>query len=211
MARVKFLYQWKLAIGLPLKGPEPTCPLKPPARHVARVLSEHMDADGGNCRPSGGRIATEMGCDVATVWRAIENLEEKGYIRRFATRHTGGLKGGRSTPNLYVPTIPETVAKHDGFLALVEKRRPTETVAKSEKNRRKNARKPSQDATQGFRGPQEDSSGLAADSVAAADATANDARPTFCIECDAADGECDHKTPRYYDSTVLEASEALLP
>lgn len=148
---MRFLYEWKLALGLPTPTGRvaerwsdlPKCPLTSTARHVARVLSEHMDGDGADCRPSGELVARETGYSLSTVWKALDELERKGYVRRFATSHSGG-KGGRHCTTLYVPTIPETVRESDSFRAV--------TVRRSERNRPSNTRKQSDRRTQGLRG-----------------------------------------------------------
>lgn len=183
-----FLFEWKLALGLPPAGrdvPErwsdlPVCPLSPTARHVARVLSEHMDGDGDKCRPGGELIARESGYRLSTVWKAIAELEASGFIRRYATSHTAG-KGGRDHPNLYVPTIPGTVRESDAFQAL--------TVRRSTKNRPFDSQKQSGKRTGGSRGLQEDDRGGAMNGAPPAVMTECMRCGTFDAATETSDGE----------------------
>ncbi len=94
-ARSDFLWLWKFAIGLPkvAAAGEPTCLLTPSARHVARVLSEHMSSDGSSCFPSLELIASESGITRASVCRALKQLEKEKYLRR----QRGAARGRRPT------------------------------------------------------------------------------------------------------------------
>jgi Helix-turn-helix domain len=79
-----FVVVWRKAIlasGLPA-----------PARHVAHVLAEHANADGGSCYPSIARLADETGHAESTVRAALASLEGAGYVD--VTRTRGGRRAG---------------------------------------------------------------------------------------------------------------------
>jgi DNA-binding transcriptional MocR family regulator len=67
--------------------------LRSSARLVALVLSTHMDRNGGSCFPSLSTIARETALGRSTVKRALDALQEAGFIER--------VSGGPTTPNRY--------------------------------------------------------------------------------------------------------------
>jgi hypothetical protein len=71
--------------------------LGPTARFVALVISLHMNERGGSAFPKGVTIAKESGLNERTVWRAIGDLQDQGWIT---------VETRPGTSNLYRATIP---------------------------------------------------------------------------------------------------------
>ncbi len=73
--------------------------LKPRARLVLNCLALHSNKEM-TCFPSIKRIAKECGYSVSTVKRALNDLEELGYIEKI--ERYDERKNGGQTSNLYV-------------------------------------------------------------------------------------------------------------
>lgn len=96
MASLAPLFSWRS--GVSQSG------LTPNTRHVALVLSLHMNELGGSCFPSLTTLASETGRARKTIVAALSELEDEGWLR---VVHGGG----RGRPNHYTATVPETVSR----------------------------------------------------------------------------------------------------
>lgn len=84
-----------MAMDDPLRVPPEICEdpdLKWSTKAVfARVLELMRTGTGDHCTPLSGTIADELGFCKRTVGRALQELEEEGYIRlEYVGRRTGG-------------------------------------------------------------------------------------------------------------------------
>lgn len=78
--------------------------LTPTARHVALAIATYMDADGGGAWPSMATLSDDTGRSRRTVARAVQELEQAGYLD---VSSGGGRRGdGGYVSNRYVATIP---------------------------------------------------------------------------------------------------------
>lgn len=82
--------------------------LTPAARKVGVLLLRHFNLNTRRCDPGIERIARVIGCDRSTVFRALNNLIARGYIRRH--RHQG-----QAGTNVYVPNWELLLVKADLF------------------------------------------------------------------------------------------------
>ncbi|MGH3036100.1 MAG: helix-turn-helix domain-containing protein [Gaiellaceae bacterium] len=75
-----------------------------PTKLVAHMLSTHMNAEGGSCRPSIPTLAREASLSVRAVRAALRELEEAGFVGTV----TGGgrASGGGYASNSYRATLP---------------------------------------------------------------------------------------------------------
>ena len=73
-----------------------------PAKMVLMILADHHNSVDGGCYPALSTLAQLSCCDVKTARKAIDELEEKGLVRR----ETRVAEGGRQTSNQYHLMIP---------------------------------------------------------------------------------------------------------
>lgn len=78
--------------------------LSPTARHVALTIATYMDAVGGGAWPSMATLADDTGRSRRTVARAVQELEEHGYLE--VQSGGGRLVDGRYQHNRYVARMP---------------------------------------------------------------------------------------------------------
>lgn len=97
MASRSFVVEWR---DLVLSN---RCPLRPIERLTACALAKHMDSNGGSCFPSQDTLAEECNCDARSVRRALDALEQHGWITRHQPDQRTG-KGWRRTH--YQATLP---------------------------------------------------------------------------------------------------------
>lgn len=94
-----FRFRWRLAL-------RDFYSLRAPARLVGHTLALHMEADGSSCFPGVDRLTRETSLHRATVFRALQELEHEGFLRR---------ERRKGETSLYWPLIPgEGVAQSDG-------------------------------------------------------------------------------------------------
>jgi hypothetical protein len=89
-------YSWRGAIASRESG------LSPTRRLVALALSLHMSEKGDSCFPSVPTLAGETGLSERSVYRAVADLVEGGWLARDSSR-------GRQS-NRYFAVIPDTVS-----------------------------------------------------------------------------------------------------
>lgn len=70
------------------------------------TLSLHMNERGGSCFPSIETVAKESGLHAATVKRALNRLEEDGWLKRDRKG-----KGGRGRVTTYTALLPPELAQ----------------------------------------------------------------------------------------------------
>jgi hypothetical protein len=85
------LFTWRSGFASPISD------LRPSRRHVAHVLALHMTKVGDNCFVSIPTIAAETGYCVRTIYYAIAELVEHGWVEKES-------RPGRT--NLYRAAVP---------------------------------------------------------------------------------------------------------
>lgn len=93
------LFTWRSAIS------SPDHDLPQLVRHVALVLSQHMNERGASCFPSIATVAGEVGCSDRAVQKAIGCLKEAGWL----IVNVGGMRGGKRVTSTYQATFPESI------------------------------------------------------------------------------------------------------
>lgn len=78
---------------------------------VAMVLHEHMDWTGddagGNCWPGLETIGEESGLDRRTVTRALDTLQDHGFMERMCRRGCDPCRGGNGHRMNYFAHVPQ--------------------------------------------------------------------------------------------------------
>jgi len=106
------------------------------AKHLAHVLSEHMNPDGGSCYPGLDLLASQSSRHRATVVRAITELVEGGWVKRW--RRGGRRMEDGGVPNQYAALVPEDLIRpsqeENGLTVAPGERSGAATVADRERS-----------------------------------------------------------------------------
>ena len=100
MKTVSWQWAWQRAVSDPILAKD----LPASRRHVAFVLSLHMNKDGSNCFPSVAHIAKESGLSERTVQESVRDLERGGWLLVVY----GGKKNGKKFANAHSATLPKS-------------------------------------------------------------------------------------------------------
>jgi DNA-binding MarR family transcriptional regulator len=125
----KFLFEWRAAISSKDSG------LSANSRHVALVLSLHMDERGCSCFPSLKTLAEETHRSKSTVVAAINELEGAGYLEvergspgRGRVSHYRALGKGLAVKPFVAEKRSEKRSPKDGEKVSNESRKGLEAV-----------------------------------------------------------------------------------
>jgi hypothetical protein len=99
MAKKDFkpLFTWRSAIC--------ESDLPAPTRHVALTMALYMNERGGSCFPGAARLVRDTGLSRRTVWTALAELENQGWLN-VVKRGRRAVKGGKLEANHYEARTP---------------------------------------------------------------------------------------------------------